>query len=284
MDINTNGMFKYINKKTRFRLKTICNNYEKIVVSRKQEKYSKKNPIFILGTQKTGTTAIAALVGKAANKDVTLDLLNSTKDSAWPLKVKYGCQSFTSFVMKHEKDFLRDIVKEPWLTYFYYELQEVFPNSQYVMVMRNPFDTIRSVLNRLGVPGDRETISFSDYRSLRDIKIWRLALNSTWHGKPSEDYISALANRWDISAKIYLDNKDRFRLIRYEDFLKNKETTINDLVKDLGYECKGNIKSHVDTQYQVKGNNKATALEFFGKDNYNKIDAICRANASLLGY
>ncbi|MFC3285500.1 sulfotransferase family protein [Litchfieldella rifensis] len=240
--------------------------------------------VFVLGTQKSGTTAIAALLAKATEMPVTLDLLDSVKDSSWPLRISYGCQSFASFAVKYKKDFSKPIVKEPWLTYFYDDLVRLFPDSRYIMVMRHPLDTIRSVLNRLRIPGNLESIDYDDYSILRDKKIWRLALNSSWNGRLSRNYIEALAHRWDVSAKLYLNNKESFRLVRYEDFLRDKKHVIDILAQNMGFSVKYNIFQDVDIQYQRKGNNEIRFIEFFGTKNYETIIKICGDSAGKFGY
>ncbi|WP_161629070.1 sulfotransferase family protein [Litchfieldella anticariensis] len=240
--------------------------------------------VFILGTQKSGTTAIAALLSKATKMPATLDLLDSVEDSSWPLRISYGCQSFSSFAVKHKNDFSRPIVKEPWLTYFYDDLVKLFPDSKYIMVMRHPLDTIRSVLSRLRIPGNLESINYDDYRVLNDRKIWRLALNSSWNGRLSRNYIEALAHRWDVSAKLYLNNKECFRLVRYEDFLLDKKHVIDILAQDMGLSVKYDISGDVDIQYQRKGNNEISFIDFFGEKNYEAIKNICEDSAVKFDY
>jgi len=260
---------------------------KKYILKSKLEKiasWKKQEPIFILGTQKTGTTAIAALLGKCCNETVTLDLLKSIKDSTWPLRVSYHLEAFSDVVARYEQDFSNRIVKEPWLTFFYDDIVKIYPKATFVMVMRNPFDTMRSVLNRLEIPGDKPSIEYDAYPVLNDIKIWRLALDSSWSGRSSVDYITGMANRWDISAQVYLKNKDNIHLIKYEDFQKDKKSEIEKLATVLGYTHHENIEDFLDVQYQVKGNKNTDLKVFFGDENYTKIAALCGESAEKLGY
>ncbi|MFI8622633.1 sulfotransferase family protein [Marinomonas sp. NPDC078689] len=265
-------------------LKKVRNKYLFNKKAKQIAAWKDQSPIFILGTQKTGTTAIAALLAKSCNEEVTLDLLKSIKDPAWLLRVSYGLQPFSDIVAKYEKDFSKKMIKEPWLTYFYEDLVTLYPKAKFVMVVRDPFSTIRSVLNRLQIPGDKARIDQDAYTDLTNIKIWKLALDSSWSGRPSEDYITAMAHRWDIASRVYLDNQDRFHLIRYEDFNADKQAAIAALSTALGYHSHGDIEPYLDIQYQVKGKRDTDLKAFFGDENYQKIARICGDSAAQLGY
>jgi hypothetical protein len=105
-------------------------------------------PIFVLGNQKSGTTAIAALFARLSGQTVTLDLF---REVWWPTYqgIPSGDVSFDAFVARNRWGFSRDIVKEPNLTLFPDALAERFPEARTIFVVRDPRDNIRSLLNRL---------------------------------------------------------------------------------------------------------------------------------------
>lgn len=248
------------------------------------KKINTRSPIIILGTQKTGSTAIAALLSQATNRSITLDITRAIPDGCWQLAPKYGLDSFDNFVYKYRKEFSRDIIKEPSLTYFYDELRMLFPSAQYVMIQRDPVQNIRSILNRLEIPGDLPAICYDEWPELVKTPVWRLAMDSSWLGRPSDFYIEALAHRWDLAAKIYLDNPDKFTLIKYEDFKKDKKNKIKSLADALGLEVVNDITNDIDQQYQRKGNSDVTGEEFFGKENLQVIRKICGHHAKCFDY
>ncbi|MEX1214257.1 sulfotransferase [Saccharospirillum sp.] len=245
---------------------------------------AKAEPIVILGNQKTGSTAIAALLAEATEQSVTLDLQRAIADVGWQLCVKYGVAKFEEVAYKYKEDFCRKIIKEPSLTYFYDEMVELTPNAKFVFIQRNPFQNIRSILNRLKIPGYLSEIQFDDWQELRKTPVWRLALDSSWLGRPKGSYIEGLAHRWDVAARTYLDSKDNFISIRYEDFLINKQVSIESLAHQLGLKAHKNIGEIVDVQRQPKGNRSISVEEFFGESNQEIIRNICCDSARKLGY
>lgn len=240
--------------------------------------------IVVLGNQKTGSTAIAALLADATGQSVTLDLQRAIQDVGWQLCVKFGVTKFEEVAHRYKEDFSRTIIKEPSLTYFYDEMVSLMPNAKFVFIQRNPFQNIRSILNRLKIPGNLHEIEYDDWPELIKTPVWRLALDSSWLGRPKGTYIEGMAHRWDAAARTYLDAKDDFILIRYEEFAQNKKVAIENLARQLGTEVQKDISASVDVQHQPKGNRGITPIEFFGEANLEIIRNICGDSASQLGY
>lgn len=248
------------------------------------ESLRNQSPVIVFGNQKTGSTAIAALLAKAISKPVTLDIKEAISDVSWQLCVKYNLLSFKEVVYKYRKDFSRPIVKEPNLSYFYDEIIDILPNAKFVFIQRNPYQNIRSVLNRLKIPGHLNDINYDDWPELCHTPVWRLTLDSSWLGRPQGSYIEGMAHRWDIAAKVYFKSPERFILIKYEDFLRNKKASIEGLAGKLGLSIKEDIGSLVDVQYQRKGNPEISPNKFFGDKNQELIRKICGESARRLGY
>ena len=231
------------------------------------------NPIFILGHQKSGTTVIAALLSKSTQISPTLDITRAIHDTSLQLKIKYGLMSFDSFVNKYKYEFSKKIIKEPYLTLLYNELSAKFVNAKFVHIVRDPRDNIRSILNRLNIPGNLSKIDIFSYPEIQKNPTWSLAFDTSWLGQISFGYIDALSKRWNI----FCDNYDPTNqiLIRYEDFKNDKENVIYKLAETMNIPVVNSIKNDVNKQYQPKGDNSRSWQEFYGEDNLKHIEKVC---------
>ncbi|MDR5899471.1 TDP-N-acetylfucosamine:lipid II N-acetylfucosaminyltransferase [Halomonas vilamensis] len=257
--------------------------FDKIVKS--NNFYKMKAPeVFFLGNQKSGTTAIAALVSEAANKKATLDIKGGSKDFAWQKMAIHDGNALIDFLERHQSEMDSDIVKEPALSVFLDTLIDLFPDSKFVLIIRNPYQNIRSILNRLGVPGSHKKLSYEDYEVFSTSPAWKYVVDSNWLGCDSKSYIESLANRWNYIANLAIENKDRIKIVKYEDFVKDKKYYIENLVCDLGFSVEVDVENMVDKQFQPKGNRDVDVKCFFREDNYNLIRSICNSNAEKLGY
>ena len=237
-------------------------------------------PVIILGNQKSGTTAIAALLAHLTGKSVTLDI-----EPLWrfpDLALFRKEIPFASFVTKNRYLFSRDIIKEPWLTFFYNDLRSIFPDAKYVFVIRDPRENIRSLLNRLKLPGDLEQLTWEDIQQLEPK--WQIIFMGDLIGVPQGHYIEILAHRWVEAAKIYLKNQDNMILVQYESFELNKMKTIEQLAEQLGFEPKYSIKSLIHKPFQPPGNRKISLVDFFGEKNLKRIHKVCAEYMEIFHY
>ncbi len=238
------------------------------------------NPILVLGNQKSGTSAIAALLAEMTGLSVSIDLRKEIENPTYH-KVKQGELSFAEFVKLHKLDFSRAIVKEPNLTLFYEELVEYFPQSQFLFVIRDPRDNIRSILNRLKIPGNLS--GFRPEYQGEMTPAWDLILDNSWLGL-NGDYIEMLAQRWNLMADVFLNHSEQMILSRYEVFVQDKVGEIARLAKSLNLPQVNDIAAKVDIQFQPRGNKNVKWLDFFGEENLSKIDRICQEKMKQLDY
>jgi glycosyltransferase involved in cell wall biosynthesis len=241
-------------------------------------------PIFILGNQRSGTTAIAALLAQLTGLSVTLDLPREDAGAIYP-QIRAGQVPFEQLIQAERIGFSRDIIKEPHLTVFYEELARRFPQARFVFIVRDPRETIRSILNRLDLPGHLahlgEVLFTSDGETMRR---WRLVLENQWLGLNGGTYIEQLAARWAYTANVYLAHPQQMVLIRYEEFLRDKVGAITRLAQQLGLPARHDIRDMVDVQYQRRGDHSASWEAFFGPENLRRIEVICRDQMARLGY
>ncbi len=242
------------------------------------------SPIFILGNQKSGTSAIAALLGAATGISVSIDL---TKEWIYRKKgyllAKEKQLSFSQFVHRNKFDFSRDIIKEANLTIFYNDLVRFFPNSRFVFVVRDPRSNIRSILNRVKVPGDLDSLDSWDNKPHIPLG-WEKVIYNSWLGLNGDNYISSLAQRWNLMTDIYLRNNSNMILARYEDFLHNKVGHISNIAYKLDLNPRHDISEKIDLQYQPKGNNEQSFLSFYGSNNLQRVESICAKNMHFFDY
>jgi hypothetical protein len=237
--------------------------------------------VLVLGNPKTGTTVIAALLAEYGGLSATLDLWPRLRRPDTLAAVHDGRMSFDRFVRRFAAEFARDLVKDPHLTFLYPQLVQRFPDARYVMVMRDPRDTIRSILNRVGVPGDRDDLGPDDYHAMRPL--WEATIRSPWLDLGAGNYVELLAGRWAEAARIYLEHRSEMHLIRYEDFTADKMGAIEDLARRLGVPQAGRIEDRLDTRFQPPGDRNVGWRDFFGP-NLPALERRCEAEARALGY
>lgn len=231
----------------------------------------------VFGNQKSGTSAIAGLIAAAAGKPLITDFAGAQEPFIG--KLIRGETSIADFVSRNAWAFSAPIVKEPSLTFVAPALMDHFGGARAVMVIRDPWQNIRSILERVDVRGDLDRV----VQGTRRINpTWRSILAGDDLGLPPQHYIDVLARRWLRAAEIAEQLKDRLVLVRYEDFARAKQATIERLAGALSLPVVEDIAAIVDRPFQRQGRG-ADPKEFFG-ENYARIGRICGQEAARHGY
>lgn len=231
-------------------------------------------PIFMLGHAKSGTTAIASLLGKVTGQSVTIDpIFRIDPDGYLQKKLLSGELQLSEIIETYKIYFSTPINKDPKLTFFYEDLRQCLPQAKFIFVIRDPRDNLRSFLNRRGIPGHLDELP-------EDKQQWIGNLPPI----AGKNYIEKLAKRWNLAADTYLNHQDEFILIRYEDFVANKVKTIQNLAKKSGLTPSQKIDDYVNLQYQPKGDRQISWTEFFQEKNLHLIETICSERMSYFGY
>jgi hypothetical protein len=238
-------------------------------------------PVLVLGNHKAGTSAIAGLLGALTGKTVALELRRELKRDRYRA-VHEGRQPFARLVAHNKVDFSRMIIKENHFSTMPDRVTAYFPDSPVVMVTREPRDNIRSLLNRLRVPGNLDVIPEDLWRSVPDV--WKLVLDGRWLGLRYEDYIEQLALRWNLIADSYLANSARWVLQRYEDFQADKLGQLTELAGAVGLTPRRDISSSLEFSFQPAGDRSVSWEDFYGERNLETIERICGPQMSRLGY
>ena len=240
-----------------------------------------QRPVLVLGNHKAGTSAVAGLLGALTGQPVALELCKELKRDRYRA-VHEGRVPFTKLIARNKVDFSRPIIKENHFSTMPDLVMAQFPQSPVIMVTREPRDNIRSLLNRLHIPGDRKHIPADAWRSVPHV--WKLALDGRWLGLTYDTYIEQLALRWNLIVEHYLSNRERWVLQRYEDFQADKLGQLTDLAKAVGMTPTCDISDKLNHPFQPPGDRSVTWVTFFGEENLAIIERICGPRMTQLGY
>ena len=237
----------------------------------------RSDPIIVLGNHKSGTSAVASLLADCGQLTKSIDI-----PELWPRSegLMHGTLDFEEIVAEFPKPFSRELIKEPNLTFFYPAVRRVFPAARYVFVNRDPRSNIRSFLSRCKLPGDLAEL---------DVDAWDIPHSWRWDFDPvawrSEHthYIDLMAERWNRSADVYLEQPDEMLLLRYEDFLADKRGSIEKLAAACGLRDCRDISDKLDVQYQPRGTSRAPR-DFFGPENLLRIERLCGSRMREFDY
>lgn len=238
-------------------------------------------PLFVVGNQKSGTSAIAGLLGLATGLPACIDLARANRRRTYP-RLHHGEITLDRFIAMNRESFAHPIVKEPNLTPFLAVLLERFPRSRAVFVVRDPRDNIRSILQRLGLRGDAPDVPAELVASTPGS--WPLVLDGRWMGIAGDTVIDQLAGRWSALVDVWRSCPDRVDLIRYEDFRSDRQASIEALALHLGLEIRYDVGGDVDRDFQPRGDATVDPREFFGDRNLHRIVARCRGGMGEFGY
>lgn len=237
-------------------------------------------PVFLLGNQKSGTTAIAKLLALAAGKTeetylrgFSQHILEDLYHNRLPLK--------EAIRRRAKFEFSRELIKECNLTFFYPQLRALYPDAPKVFIVRDPRDNIRSILDRVQIPGN---LTHLDPARLGALDQWQGILDNSWLNILSAHYIDSLAGRWVRATKIYQENQSELVLVPYEKFKADKAETIYRLCSALELPIKKDISPFVDIPFQPPGNPSVPWELFFGKENLLRIERVCASQMHFLGY
>ena len=239
-------------------------------------------PIFVLGNQKSGTTSIAAMLGARAGLQVSLDFPGEVIDPVFD-QIQTNQISFDRFVYKNIEQWRAPIIKEPNLSLLFDEIQQYFPQARFVFIVRHPLDNIRSILNRLNLPGDKEALSDEQLDSL-PLAWKKIVFNSGLAHLQSDHYVESLALRWQCIANVYRSRPESMVLVRYEDFCTDKTGVVDSVCATLGLSAQGDIAHLLDHQFHSRGQRDVDLTAFYGERNLNLITNLCRDGMEYFEY
>ncbi|MCB9777869.1 MAG: sulfotransferase [Alphaproteobacteria bacterium] len=236
-------------------------------------------PVFVLGHQKTGSSAVGAMLAEVSGEAAALDL---AAELARPLhlEVEAGRKSFDDFLHHNAVDLSRRIVKDACLAALAAPLAARFPAARFVFVVRDPRATVRSVLDRVGLPGDR---AHYDEAILAGVpRAWREVLLPA--GADAGDVVAHIAERWRQQARVALAGDLPVRVIRYEDFCRAPRAETEAVARDVGLPVLPGDDRAARQQWQPAGEHRGRWPAFLGDANVARIDALCRDEMRAFHY
>ena len=136
----------------------------------------------------------------------------------------------------------------------------------------------------MNIPGHLRKTDELPFPIISSLKYKVLLDASTWGGDVTENYVGALAHKWNKAVDNYLLYRDRMILVKYEDFLADKYGIIAKIAKQLHIPEKANIRDKLDVQYQPAGDRSISWEAFFGVENLTHIEQICSSRMKLFDY
>lgn len=272
-----------INKRIHFHARQLRHKVNREISDFFSDQISRSDKIFIMGNQKSGTSAIASLLAMASDKTFCIDVF--VKMASYESKILDGDYLLEDFVSKASYYFKKEIVKEPEFIFFYDELNCLFPNSTFVNIVRDPFSNIRSILNRLKMTAsDAEKITNLTESLLPEYPLWDLLVDTNRMPYQGRNMFEMLVSRWQYAVNIRLNYTEKnFLTVRYEDFLSDKINFINDLCISLGLEIKKDVSPYLNVNFQPKGISVAKE-NFFSEEQIDFIYENCLEDMKRYDY
>lgn len=239
--------------------------------------------VFISGMPKSGTTVILRLMGLATGESTLNDPFYKLDQQGVDFRdALFGGQlSVLDLMRRYPKIFQGALIKDPNIIFFADELASAYPDASWVYTIRDPRDNIRSILNRLRLPGRVQAIE----PQLAAVPgAWRLVLEGRSPAIAGRDPIERMAHRWLKMAEIMNAAGEGAVVSRYEDFMQAKEERIAELCRAIGLDPVHSIAEHVDTQFQPKGDRRSVWTEFYGAEELATIDRVCEPMLERFGY
>ncbi len=235
--------------------------------------------VIVLGNHKSGTTAIASLLGEMCGVSTAIDFPRQHRRSGY--RLARGSVSLRRIHAEHPELFHSTVLKIPALTFVASQLPEVFPRARYVAIIRDPRENIRSILNRRGVSGDGQP----EVRAkLRAAWLRTPSMDGGAWGATGADHVEALAHRWN-AAVAAIDALDApVHLVSYEAFLADKAGVLAEIARGVGLEERTSVTDRLDHQFQPAGDRAVGWERFFGAERLAAINQICADGIGRFGY
>lgn len=231
------------------------------------------HPIFVVGHPRSGTTAIAELLGRHTG-------LRTIAEVGWATRhihdIFNNKLTLRTFLQMYSYEFSYPIIQTPGMTVILHRLKESFPNSRIVYIVRDPRDVICSVISL-------SNRTDSNDRAIHDPQF--ILFQNQWLGITTDNPIASLAHRWNYC----LNEGDRtpdVLFLRYEDFCSNKHDFITQLAQLLSLVGKADISGETEKQFRGVGKIRGAARwkQMLSPSDVSTVESICKQGMQKHGY
>lgn len=238
----------------------------------------------VLGHQKSGTTAVGALLARCADRGYANDPLYAVDGGRAQVVQRLLGESdaLAAVVREHRALFGRTIVKDPDLTFVRPAIGTVFAAAAVVHVVRSPFATIRSIADRLALSAD-DLLLPAERLTLPNAH-WRLILSGHLPRIDGGCVAEVLARRCSLALETARLDGDAVLRLRYEDFNRRKAETIAELASAVGLSPRIDIRDVVDRPFQLRGRPDVNLQERLGVRCLEIIHSECRSALEAFDY
>ena len=228
--------------------------------------------ILLFGMDRSGLTVAFNLIASRAGLTFPDDFTSHLR--GWENVLK-GNYDFFDYLKKNSYAFSKAIIRFEMDSESVKFARSFFKMEKYIITIRNPIDNIKSILLRLKIPGNLESL---DVNSLNFHREWMNMFTK------SENYIESLIVSWkELYDQPELINSHQSIIFKYEDFLKDRESYVTSKVIELGLKPVKSIDRLINIRYQPIGN-QISNLEFFGNKNLERIYSATYDIAEKFGY
>ena len=242
--------------------------------------------LIVLGHQKSGTSAVGALLAKMLARSYAQDPFYACDVGRGQVayEVVNGSVLLGQAVAANRSLFCRYVLKDPDLTFVVEQLPDVFPNAKLVFVVRDPRDTIRSIADRLKLSWEELSQPLKPQAAMN--RHWKLILGGEL---PAGNFngmavAEVLAHRWVKAVSAYIEHQRGNLVIRYEDFCNDKIGSLTQLAKRLGLVARSDISRWVDVPFQPKGVGGASWDDRMGHHTVTIIEEVCSSHMRRFNY
>lgn len=215
-DIKNHLIIKKIFIKFKWYSRYLIDEIQAFYINRFRKLPSNKKMYLMVGSESSGTTAIAALLFLDIQKIRFLE----EGDNQWVWDAYKKIYKKEHLIRDYPKLCLFDAIKVPGFAAIVPQYLKEFPNTKVIYIVRDPRDYVNSAI---------KTWKLKNVRELSQIS-W---VRENWLGITNTDPVERLALRW----KKYLDivsELDDIIYVKYEDFCQNKVESIKNLADQTG--------------------------------------------------
>ena len=204
-----------------------------------------KNGHLVFGVQKSGTSVIANTLAYCSKESLTLD-----HASFWPT-LRMSSQDKSLYVARlferHPLSLGSTFIKEPCMTISPEVFKRHRPNKC-ILVIRDPLDTARSILDRLNVPIESKLLNLD-------------SIPATWHdlflqtSKNQPPFIRLIEYWCMCMDNTFWHDSDVIR-VHYEQFISNPDDIVQLVLNGLELNYKRPASEVIGVQVQPRGKNR----------------------------